>query len=55
MDDGVERVVEVESRRDREHRLEQPVDVISGIDDLLDALLHLGQELTEPKLGQTTE
>ncbi|WP_244163879.1 hypothetical protein [Rhodococcus koreensis] len=55
MDDGAEGVVEVEFGCDGEHRLEKSVDVISGIDDLRDAFLHLGQQLAEPQFGQGTE
>lgn len=55
MDDRAQRVVEIESRDHREHGVEQAVDVVSCVHDLLEAILHFGQELAESKLGDAAE
>lgn len=41
--DGVQRLIQIESVGDREHGFHQPVDTVTGIDDLLDPILDLGQ------------
>lgn len=53
MPDGAQRDVEVETRGDDEHGFDQPVEAIAPFDELVDAVLHLGEQFPQPQPGQS--
>ena len=52
MDDGPQRVVELETRSDHQHGVDQTVEPVSAFDDLLDAVLDLDEQLAQSQLRQ---
>lgn len=51
-DDGAQRVVQIEAGGDGEHRFDEAVHSVTGIDDQLDAFLDLAEQFTQSQLGQ---
>ena len=47
MDDRAQRGVEFETGRHCEHCVDQAVEAVASFDDLLNALLHLTEQLTQ--------
>ncbi len=52
--DALQRRVDFEARRDREHRVEQSLETVARTDDLTDAVLHLVEQLVEAQAGEST-
>ena len=50
--DGAKSFVELQPRRDHQHRVDQTVQPVAPLDDLLDAVLDLHQQLAKAQLGQ---
>ena len=50
--DRAERFVQFEPRGDDQHGVEQAVEPVAALHDLLDAVLDLYEQLSEPQLGQ---
>ena len=47
-----QRGVELQTRRDHQHGVDQAVEPVSALDDLLDAVLDLDEQLTQSQLRQ---
>ncbi|GCA97981.1 hypothetical protein NCCNTM_16160 [Mycolicibacterium sp. NCC-Tsukiji] len=47
--DGAQRLVQFQTGRDREHRLDQTVEPVTALDDLFDAVLDFTEKLTQPE------
>ena len=47
VDDRPQGFVELESRGDRQHGLDQTVEAVAALDDLLDAVLYLDEQFTQ--------